>query len=213
MDYNTLYSSFDDDSEELYLALSSVVNDEIVIREAIKNYQLGKAQDLRYAETALANGGSFSMVDKVIKSNIKRRQSARPGFDTKLRKALLKTKGLPDLANKYDAHHIVAKGSIRAKRAAEILFALGIDIDDPDNGVFLPKDEAARKKGALKNAYIHGKIHTKPYCANINFQVIEAFENGATKDEMKSLLRDIADELKQGIYPIHQYIPGAEEFA
>lgn len=213
MDYNKLYSSFDDDTEELYLALSSVISDDQVIREAVKNYQLGRAQDLRYAETVMSNGGSFRMVDRVIKSNIRRRTSARPGFDLKLRRALQKKNALPDLTQKYDAHHIVAKGATRAKRAAEILFALGIDIDDPDNGVFLPKDEASKKNGVLKKAYIHGKIHTRPYYANVNFQVVEAFENGATTDEMKSLLREIADELQRGTYPIHQYIPGAEDFA
>ena len=145
MKFNDLYLNANDDSEELYLALSSVISDELVLREAIKNYQLGKAQDLAYAESVLTKGGSFSMVDKVIGSNVKKRASARPYFDTKLRNALKKSKGLPDKKYPYEAHHIVAKSATRAKRAAEILFALGIDIDDPDKGVFLPKNERAKK--------------------------------------------------------------------
>jgi hypothetical protein len=153
------------------------------------------------------------MVDKVLATNIKKRASARPMFDTKLRKALIKSKGLPDKVYAYEAHHIVAKNSTRAKRAKEILFALGIDIDDTDNGVFLPKDDVAKNKGNLKQAYIHGNLHTKPYYANVNFQIIEAFENGATKDDVKSLLRDIADDLRRGVYPIHHYMPGAEDYA
>jgi hypothetical protein len=213
MKYNDLYLGIEDNEEELYLALSSVISDELVVRDAIKNYKLGKAQDLVYAENAIAKGGSFAIVDKVLGTNIKRRASSRPVFDTKLRKALIKSKGLPDKVFAYDAHHIVAKDCARAKRAKEILFALGIDIDEPDNGVFLPKDGSAKKGGNLKQAYIHGNVHTKPYYANVNIQIIEAFENGATKDDVKSLLRDIADELRRGVYPIHHYLPGAEDYA
>lgn len=210
MKYNDLYSNIEDNSEELYLALSSVITDELVIRDAIKNYQLGKAQDLVYAETVIAKGGSFAMVDKVLGSNIKRRAASRPLFDTKLRKALIKRKGLPDKKYAYEAHHIVAKGDMRARRAVEILFALGIDIDDVDNGVFLPKDAKSKKHGTLKSAYIHGNIHTIPYYANINFQIVEAYANGASKEDVKSLLRDIADDLRRGIYPVYHFLPGAE---
>lgn len=212
MKYNDLYLGVEDNEEELYLALSSVISDELVVRDAIKNYKLGKAQDLVYAENLIAKGGGFAMVDKVLGTNIKRRASSRPMFDKKLRNALIKSKGLPDKEYAYEAHHIVAKGCTRAKRAKEILFALGIDIDDPDNGVFLPKHENAKKGGNLKQAHIHGNVHTKPYYANVNFQIIEAFENGATKDDVKSLLRDIADDLRRGIYPIHHYLPGAEDY-
>lgn len=213
MKFNELYLAQDDDYQELYFALSQIIDSEEVIEETIKVYQLGKAQDLLCAETALLKTGSFVIVDKVIQSNIKKRASARPKFDTKLRKALIAAKKLPDLKWRYDAHHIVAKDAKLARRAQEILFALGIDLDDPDNGVFLPKTEQDRRKGNLKKAYVHGGIHTKPYYANINFQIVEAFENNADKDDMKRTLRDIADELQRGTYPIYHYLPGAEDFA
>ncbi len=213
MKYNNLYSDIDDDGQELYLALSSIISDELVLREAIKNYQLGKAQDLIYAESVLSKGGSFAMVDKVVSTNIKKRAASRPTFDQKLRKALIKSRGLPDKKYSYHAHHIVAKDAARAKKTAEILSALGIDIDDVDNGVFLPKNDFAKNNVSLKNAYAHENIHTKAYYANVTFQVVEIFENGATKDDMKKLLRNIADDLRKGIYPIHQYLPGAEDYA
>jgi hypothetical protein len=213
MKFNELYLSLDDDQQELYFALSEIIHDEEVIQETIKLYRLGKAQDLLCAEMTLLKTGSFTMVDNVIKSNIKKRASARPKFDTKLRKALIKANKLPDLIRQYEAHHIVAKDAKLARRAQEILFALGIDLDDPVNGVFLPKTERDKHKGTLKKAYVHGGIHTKAYYANVNLQIIETYENSVDKENMKRTLRDIADELQKGTYPIYHYLPGAEDFA
>jgi hypothetical protein len=195
------------------MALKTVINDEKVVSEAVKQYQLGRAQDLAYAESMLSNGAAFNMVDKTIQSNIKRRAASRPQWDTKLRKALIKNKGLPDAKHCYEAHHIVAKGAQRARAAVDVLLALGIDIDDPENGVFLPKDEKSRKSGSLKKSYIHGNVHTKPYYANINFQIVSAYENGADSEEMKRVLKDIGEDLQKGVYPVNQYLPGAEVYA
>jgi hypothetical protein len=151
-------------------------------------------------------------VDKIISTNIKKRASARRKFNSRLRKALVRCPGLPDAIYDCQAHHIVAKSCHRARKAAQILQALGIDLDDPSNGVFLPASETAKQNGPSKKAYIHNQIHTKPYYANVNFQVIQAYEQGAEKDDMKRLLRDIANDLKKGVHPIYQYIPGAERF-
>lgn len=91
--------------------------------------------------------------------------------------------------------------------------ALGIDIDDPCNGVFLPKDETSKLQGLMKGAFIHGSVHTKAYFANVNLEIITAYENNADKDEVKRILKDIAEELQAGRYPIHHYRPGAEVYA
>ncbi len=48
---------------------------------------------------------------------------------------------------------------------------------------------------------------------NVNFQIIETYENSTDKEDMKRTLRDIADELQRGSYPIYHYLPGAEDFA
>lgn len=212
MSYEKLYFDIDDDPLELKYALKGVISDEKVINEAIKNYQLGRQQDLLYAEQALEKGSVFATVDKIIATNIKKRMAARAEFNGRLRKALIKSKGLPDVINSYDAHHIVAKNSQRSRRAVQILQALGIDLDDPANGVFLPSDAGSKRNGVLKGAYIHAQIHTKPYYSNINYQIVQAYEQGAEKEDMKRLLNDIARDLRRGVYPIHQYIPGAERF-
>ena len=210
MAYDDIYSEMDDDDLELRFSLKQVINDPKVIDEAIKHYKTGLEQDLLYAESILAKGGAFSTVNKLICQRIGIRADARPEFSERLRKALIDARRLPDCKYAYDAHHIVAKTEARGKRAAKILKALGIDIDDPDNGVFLPSNEISRKHGSLKNGYVHNRIHTNIYYSNVNFQIVQAYENNATADDVREILQEIAEDLQKGVYPIHQYIPGAE---
>lgn len=214
--FNDLYADYADEELEVKMALESTGISPKVAAEAAKVYQMGKAQDLVYAEQAIASGASFNIVNKVVSSNIQKRAKARPEFDTKLRKALIKGGRLPDLTNAYQAHHIVAKGDLRAERAVEILQALGIDIDDPANGIFLPADKDAKQKGAIKKAYVHNKIHTKVYYANVTFHVVRQFSRNAQKSDaeqkqgMIRLLTKIGKQLEGGSYPISQLVPGAE---
>ncbi|WP_086932006.1 AHH domain-containing protein [Agarilytica rhodophyticola] len=210
MAYDDLYMDMDDDYLELQFSLRQIISDQKIIDEAIKYYMTGLEQDLVYAESVLAKGGAFSTVNKLIAQRIGIRADARPNFTAKLRKALIVAKRRPDASYAYDAHHIVAKNEARANRAAKILKALGIDIDDPDNGVFLPSNDISKKHGNLKSAYVHNTIHTNIYYSNVNFQIIQAYENNATKDDMKEILQEIAEDLQLGVYPIYSYIPGAE---
>ena len=61
-----------DDPLELKYALKDIITNERVINEAIKNYLLGREQDILYAEQAHAKGGTFSSVEKIISTNIKK---------------------------------------------------------------------------------------------------------------------------------------------
>jgi len=214
--FNDLYLDYEDEELEVRVALEATGISPKVAAEAAKVYQLGKAQDLIYSERAIAAGASFNTVKKIVQSNIKKRTKARPEFDTKLRSALLKSRKLPDLVQAYQAHHIVAKGASRAHQAIAVLEALGIDIDDPNNGVFLPASDVDKKKGVLKKAYVHNTIHTKRYYANVTFEVLTQYGENAHKSEdeqktgMKKLLNRIGEQLTSGSYPINRYIPGAE---
>lgn len=214
--FNDLYLDYDDEELEIKMALQSVIRDEKVVNEAVKHYQMGKAQDLIYAEQQLAKGTMFNTVHKTITSNIKKRSKARPIFDNKLRTALIRAGKLPDLLHDYQAHHIVAKGDARAARAVQILKALGIDVDDPDNGIFLPATSADRRKGSLSKGYVHNKIHTNAYHANVTFHIVRLFEKGAHKSDSElkkdiiKKLQEIGHQLSTGVFPIHAYVPGAE---
>ncbi len=210
MAYDDIYSEAFDDDLELRYSLKQIISNEEVIEEAIKHYQAGMKQDLLYAESILSKGGSFSTVNKLISQRIGVRAGARQNFSSRLRESLIKAKRLPDKKYAYDAHHIVAKNEARAKRAAKILKALGIDIDDPDNGVFLPSNDVSRQYGKLKSAYVHGHVHTNIYYSNVNFQIVQAYENNASSDDVREILQEIAEDLQKGVYPVYQYIPGAE---
>jgi len=85
----------------------------------------------------------------------------------------------------------------------------------------LPASEQDKAKRTRKDAYVHNRVHTGPYHANVAFQVVSLYtqmagagmNNQEQKAEMVELLNDIASQLKKGKYPIHQFIPGAEAFA
>ena len=218
MKYDDLYLDYKDEELEVKMALESTGVDSKVAAEAARLYQMGKAQDLIYAEQALASGASFTTVNKIIAGNLKKRAEARPDFDDKLRKALIRAGKLPDLINKYQAHHIIAKGAKRAKFAIDILQALGIDVDDPANGVFLPATKEDKNKGAFNKAYVHNTVHTIPYYANVNYLIVRTFERNAHKsdNELKQAivkkLGQIANELRAGKFPLYNFIPGADTY-
>lgn len=86
----------------------------------------------------------------------------------------------------------MAAGDPRAKRARDILSRYGIDIDDVDNGVFLPTSTSTRSK-ALR----HPKLHTTKYYREIN----ERLEAAGNREEALNALNDIKDELLKGTLP------------
>ena len=218
MKFDDLYLGYKDEELDVKMALEATGIEPKIAAQAAKYYQMGKAQDLIHTEKALASGANFNTVKNIVAGNITKRVKSRPEFDAKLRNALIKAGKLPDIVHQYHAHHIVAKGAKRARFAVEILKGLGIDIDDPENGVFLPANKESKTKGALKKSYIHGNVHTNIYYANVNLEIVTTFERNQHKDddELKQdiidKLRSIADKLRSGTYPLYHYIPGAEAF-
>jgi hypothetical protein len=83
-----------------------------------------------------------------------------------------------------DAHHIVARNDDRADAARKILKRLGIGIDDPANGVFLPRIR-------------HRRLHSDAYYAGIE----RALAGARTKSEAEEILRSIARKLAEGRFP------------
>ncbi len=100
-------------------------------------------------------------------------------------------------------HHIVAWNEPRAMRARAILSQVGIDVDDEVNGVFLPMYRKHLPHSDLPNAYAHLPVHTDMYYINIT-DLLRS-ETG-DKEGVKAVLKDIAEELSEGTFPIHQRI-------
>jgi hypothetical protein len=92
------------------------------------------------------------------------------------------------------AHAIVSGDMPEAKAARKILAKYKIRIDDPDNGVFLPRDKRYIPHDDLPNAVNHAKLHTAEYYVNVT--TILSQTNSA--EECRLALRLIADELRNG---------------
>jgi RHS repeat-associated protein len=95
---------------------------------------------------------------------------------------------VPNYANA--AHHIVAGSSPKAAEARAILQKYGVDINDANNGVFLPTI-----KDLSEGAY-HPSLHTNAYYNEVNKQLLKA----TSKDDVLSILDDIKEQLIDGTF-------------
>ncbi len=98
--------------------------------------------------------------------------------------------GMPEPDYPNAAHHIVAGAAAAASRAREILEKFNIDINDANNGVFLPT-----VKGVSKAAY-HPSVHTAAYYQ----KVTDLLEEATTRKECIEILRGIAEQLSNGTF-------------
>ncbi|MBK9265393.1 MAG: AHH domain-containing protein [Polyangiaceae bacterium] len=101
--------------------------------------------------------------------------------------------GMKRLAGEF-AHHIVAHGADKAKKALEILQKFDIKVDDAVNGVFLPGH--SKSPNPLGKA-VHSKVHTDAY-----YRAVERLlQRAKTKGDAIQTLRFIAGQLEKGIMP------------
>jgi hypothetical protein len=92
------------------------------------------------------------------------------------------------------AHAIVSGGHKEARAARKILAKFKIRIDDPDNGVFLPKNEKYIPHPEMPDAINHAKLHTEEYYVNVT-TILSAATSAL---ECRIALRLIAKELQEG---------------
>lgn len=77
-----------------------------------------------------------------------------------------------------------------------LIFAVGIGINDADNGVILPRGQDTRIPG-LSAASPHQHIHTSTYHANIVAELYGADDVGNAR-EIRDILRSISGRLTRG---------------
>ena len=92
------------------------------------------------------------------------------------------------------AHAIVSGSHDEARAARQILAKWKIRIDDPDNGVFLPRDSRYIPHPEMKNAVNHAKLHTDEYYVNITAMLSQS----TTEYECRQTLQLIAQSLQDG---------------
>ncbi len=72
----------------------------------------------------------------------------------------------------------------------------GIDLDAPENGVFLPMNSAGRAPGVNPNSITHRNL-TGDYYDDVN----KLFKNCVSGEEAKQILNGIRTRLLNGTYP------------
>ncbi|WP_276679893.1 AHH domain-containing protein [Thalassolituus oleivorans] len=92
------------------------------------------------------------------------------------------------------AHAIISGTHADAAAARDILARFKIRIDDPDNGVYLPRDNRFIPHPKMPDAAGHSKVHTKKYYTNIT----NMLQTATSEFECRLALRLIAKELREG---------------
>src|SRR5690606_30140845 len=104
------------------------------------------------------------------------------------------------------AHHIVAWDHPRAAKSRIRLAAYAIAIDNECNDVFLPRFQRHCPHEHFPNAQPHSKIHTEKYFLNVEFLLEATIAEGMGRNAIISTLRDVAEELEDGEFPLHKRI-------
>lgn len=91
-------------------------------------------------------------------------------------------------------HAIVSGGQPEATAARRILAKFKIRIDDPDNGVYLPRDSRFIPHEKMPNAINHAELHTDEYYVNIT----DILRNSTSEFECRIALKIIAKKLQEG---------------
>lgn len=92
------------------------------------------------------------------------------------------------------AHAIVSGSHERATAARNILAKWWIRIDDPVNGVFLPKNRHYTPHPQMPNAANHAAMHTKEYYVNITAMLAPR----TSENDCRLILKLIGKMLTEG---------------
>lgn len=95
-----------------------------------------------------------------------------------------------------DAHHVVAAEASAAHVSRTIIFAVGIGINDRDNGVLLPRYKTT-KIASMPNASPHQHIHTDLYYSNV-VAALFGTPDRSDQQQIRGVLRSIARRLEHG---------------
>lgn len=157
--------------------LTGRLSDQAVSSKTYDNYVK------RYGKNNLELGEDAS--GTILRKNMKKCMSSKRMYvEKKMSNTLGRTRA--------EAHHIVAGTNPKAKRSREILEKCGIDINDPRNGILLPKGPESIFKGS-----IHGN-HGQEY----DDYVLQLLEQNIVrkKDYSEKATVKVLDHIKQELY-------------
>ncbi len=94
----------------------------------------------------------------------------------------------PDI--NHQAHHIIPQNDARAQRLRTLLNNAGININDPRNGIWLPRNGAVDNPGAVTP---HNQTLTIKY-----FEYLDDKFRGANIADVPRLLAEVKQDLDNG---------------
>ena len=97
-------------------------------------------------------------------------------------------------------------GDKRANQSIALLLEYGIDPNDECNGVLLPRNGKNIPHSEIPGAYAHTAVHTRFYHANVLTVLMRADVPGATKEDIEEALREIAEDLASGTFPVDRLV-------
>jgi A nuclease family of the HNH/ENDO VII superfamily with conserved AHH len=111
----------------------------------------------------------------------------------------LKKVGRAQPSQRFTAHHLVeGKGKLPVTADVRLtLFLNDIRINDPDNGVWMPRDKNDRGHWAMPKATPHSQIHTHNYERWVHGQI----EHLQSEKEIRGKLQILRAHLKHGTQP------------
>lgn len=115
-------------------------------------------------------------------------------------------KARPSQDGSVAAHHIVSWYSREAAQSRLILKAVGLDIDQAENGVWLPRFKKHVPHKAMPFAHPHSATHTGSYYLNVFHLLRDTMADGLGRQGIKDALDAIAEELTEGTFPITSVI-------
>jgi len=166
-------------------------------------------------------GLSYQLLEKVIKktehevqttlkeiaSNIDReKRNARRRALYALNRNMRLSSNHPPKPKNTASHHIVALTDRRAERALRILVKWGIDFNDEENGVNLPRYKKYVPHDAMPAAIAHSQIHTEIYHENVFTVLMKVDLVAVSKEDITETLKEIAEDLQAGIFPISKLL-------
>ena len=118
--------------------------------------------------------------------------------DAKILRANMESAGRITPSFKNSAHHIILSNSrdVRMRWLRRKMNRLGIDINDAENGIFLPTSNKI-KLASETIMPAHSKIHTEVY----KQEIFDRLKNVTTKGTFIDALEDIYIEISRNAFP------------
>ena len=141
-----------------------------------------------------------SKLKKLSSNTIKEIKNAKARGHYRAKRNLEKSGRYPEWFNNASIHHIVAWGDRRARLALILLLRYGIDPQHEANLLPMPKSSLHVPHPMMPNCVSHSRIHTEYYHEAVFFRLDVVDVPGATQEDILNALREIANEIHQGIF-------------